>query len=179
MGGRVRQKVSNAEKGLKYPIRSQMLNEVEVLSCFWPKRKFDTFTRYWDLNGILTFTRFDILTSFWGPFQHLTPLSFIIWDLIGYLRLFAAFDTLLADIRDLICYLRPFSAFDTLFIQHLTLFRYMRPFSAFETLFIQHLRPYWLFETLFSISHPLYVYNVFRCVWGGGCRYLCILGKKC
>ena len=30
---------------------------------------------------------------------------------------------------------------------------YSRPFSAFGTLFIQRLRPYWLFETIFSIWH--------------------------
>ena len=84
----------------------------------------------------MTVTRFDILTSFWGPFQHLRPFSFNIWDLIGYLRPFSAFDTLLVDIWDLI--------------------RYLRPFSAFDTLFIQHLKPYSLFETFFSIWDPFH-----------------------
>ena len=88
----------------------------------------------------MTVTRFDILTSFWGPFQQLRPFSFNIWDLLGYFRPFSAFDTLLADIWDLIRYLRPFSPFDTLFIQHLRpyiwdLIRYLRLF--------QHLTPFW------------------------------------
>ena len=147
------------------------VKKVEALSCFCPQRKFDTFTRSWDLNGILTVIRFDILTSFWGPFQHLRPFSFNIWNLIGYLRPFSVFDTLLADIWDLFSYLKPFPAFDILWIQHLRpyllfeafyafdtlladmgdLIRYMRPFLAFDTHFIQPLRPYSLFEALFSI----------------------------
>ena len=105
-------------------------------------------------NGILTVTRFDILTSFWGPFQHLRPFN--IWDLIGYLRLFSAFDTLLIQ------HLKPYSLLDA--PQHLRRFsiniwdliRYLRPFQhltplwrTFETLFViwdpfQHLTPFWL-----------------------------------
>ena len=99
------------------------------------------------LNGVLTVMRFDILMSFWGPFQHLTPFAFNVWDLIHYLR--------------------PFSAFETLFIQHL------RPYLLFETLFSiwlpfgGHLRPYSLLETLFSIRHPFHsTFETLFIIWG-------------
>ena len=85
--------VSNNQQGLKCWMKLMPYRVVDL------NANFGTFTRNWDLNGILTVTRFDILTNFWGPFQHLTPFAFNIWVLIRYLK--------------------PFSAFETLFIQHL------------------------------------------------------------
>ena len=99
-------------------------------------------------NGILTVTRFDILTSFWGPFQHLTPFTstfetlFVIWDPFQHLRPFSF------NIWDLIRYLRHFSAIETLFIQHL------RPYSLFEALFSNWDPLHSTFETLLSIWDP-------------------------
>ena len=122
------------------------VTKVEALSCFWP------YANLTPLREVETLTRFERYET-WHLNELLRPFSFNIWDLIGYLRPFSAFDTFLTDIWDRIRYLRPFSAFDTLF-NIWDLIRYLRPFSAFETLFIQHLRPYWLFETLFSIWHP-------------------------
>ena len=131
MGSRV------CQKGVKCWKGSQITTTVSNVE--WKGRKswglivFLTVTQIWHLNRILTVMRFDILTSIWGPFQHLTPFLFNIWYLTRYLR--------------------PFSVFETLFIQ------YLRPYWLFETLFSiwhhfgGHLRPYSLFETLFSIWH--------------------------
>ena len=161
MDGRVRQ------KGLKCWNVSQTTNKVSNVEWSWGLIVFLTFmqiwhfTRNWDLNGILTVTRFDILMSFWGPFQHLTPFAFNIWVLIRYLRPFSAFDT-----WDLIGYLRPFSAFDTLSADIWDLIHYLRPFSTFETLFIQHLRPYSLFEALFSNWDPFHsTFETLLSIW--------------
>ena len=125
-----------------------------------PYRVFDlnaneTFTRNWDLNEILTVTRCDILTSFWGPFQHLRPFSFNIWDLIGYLRSFAAFDTLFIQ------HLRPYSLFEA----H---FGIWDPFhSTFETLLVI-LRPFSAFDTLLadSAAHRRVIKNMIM-IYGG------------
>ena len=138
--------------------------------CFCPWRKFDAFMRNWDLNEILTVTRFDILNELLRPFsafetlfiQHLRPYwlfntFFSIWHPFGWHL--SKFDTLFIQhlpLREieLIAYLIPFPAFDTLLADIWDLIRYLRPFSAFDTLFIQHLRPYSLFEALSSIWHP-------------------------
>ena len=142
----------------------------------WDLIVFLNLTKIWHLYEKLrpyrhlTVTRFDISTSFWGPFQHLRTFSFNIWDLYWLFETFSAFDTLLADSWDVIwgyfrIWLLFHSTFETLFVIWGP-FQHLRPFSAFETPFNQHLRLYWLFETIFSIWDPFHsTFETLLVIW--------------
>ena len=76
--------------------------------CFWVEvytYMFFVLHNYYDINIIFfvfvclerKVSAIPQLPPIWGPFQHLRPFSFNIWDVIGNLRPFSAFDTLLAD----------------------------------------------------------------------------------
>ena len=138
--------------------RTNIVTKDEALLCFWALAQFDTFTRNWDLNGILTVTRFDAfeaLFSIWYPF-HSTFETLLYW----------LFETIFSIWHPFGRHLRPYWLFETIFsIWH--------PFhSTFETLFIiwdpfQHLRPPSpTFETLLADIWDLIRYlRPFFSIW--------------